>query len=116
MIDVDTIIFIGVLNDLARKTKKGFKKISQIQATDIQGCDDYIMYDDIVGTQKYPVVSAYDISEESIDVVQTYSELYAEKGLDINVLTFDDKAWILVTSKNDLSLNIVIEYGYWYQA
>ena len=109
MIDIKTIMIINMLNELAEMTKNGIYPFSL--ATKEQ--EDAVLYDD--ENDKNPVLADYLIDEEHHDVISTYSQLFEDEGVSINVVLEDKVPYIDVTF-GDNEMSIVIENGKWYCA
>lgn len=110
MIDFTTLILISTLNELAEMTKNGIYPFSL--ATKEQ--EDAVLYDD--ENDKNPVLADYLIDEEHHDMISTYSQLFENEGVNINVVVeAKDNSYINVTFR-DIEMSIVIEKGKWYCA
>ena len=110
MIDFTTLILISTLNELAEMTKNGIYHF--YLATKEQ--EDAVLYDD--ENDKNPVLADYLIDEEHHDMISTYSQLFENEGVNINVVVeAKDNSYINVTFR-DIEMSIVIEKGKWYCA
>lgn len=107
MINTETLKFIGVLNQLADKSKDGIHAFSE--ATNEQFSDG-IVYDDVSGD--FAVIADVDINDKTI--VSTYNDIYGVQGIRMRACVQDDDAWIEVSFKDDFSCVLAIHDGKWY--
>ena len=109
--DFETIRFISVLNQLAEKTKNGYIPFSQATAEDTN-C---IMYDDTTKySNGYPIILDAFIDENHHDIIDTYNNIYAQKGIIIRLVIVDEEPFVNITSEYNQNIDIVIEGGKWY--
>lgn len=109
--DLETIKFIALLNDLAEKTKNGYIPFSKA-TTKNKNC---ILYDDeSTYSNGHPIVCDTCIDEIHHDIVDTYNEIYDPEGIVIRLVIEDDEAFINITCIYDESIDIVVDNGKWY--
>lgn len=109
MLNFQTIEFIGLLNELAEKTKVGFFPFSKV--TFEQG--DGILYDDNNkdNNGKYPVIANYSMDELHNDIISLYSD--ENYGAVINAVVDNEEPYIIITFEaNDMV--VIVEGGRWY--
>ena len=118
--DTSILKAIGFLNEMAEKSKFGFKPFSSLKEED----DDTrgILFDDTVCSKRasgqivYPdVIADYVLDENHHDVVSTWQDvLNIACGLNVAVIEqADGELWLEVTSDDDESLSISVEDGQW---
>lgn len=118
--DTNILKAIGFLNEMAEKSKFGFKPFSSLKEED----DDTrgILFDDTVCSKRasgqivYPdVIADYVLDENRHDIVSTWQNiLNSTCGLNVAVVEqTDGELWLEVTSEDDESLSISIEDGQW---
>lgn len=109
MLNFQTIEFIGLLNELAEKTKVGFFPFSKATAEQ----EDGILYDDKNkgNNGKYPVIANYSMNELHHDIISLYSD--EDYGAVINAVVDNEEPYIIITFEaNDMV--IIVEGGRWY--
>lgn len=135
MIDFETLKFLGILNDLAEKSKIAIVPFSNVRSDHFDENDNYIeaqvyhngkfiavkeciIYDDAneITTDNtyikvYPVISEMCLNPEHHDIISLYSNDYK---CDINVIIDDDDDKILYVDIQHEKYNICIENGHWY--
>ena len=118
--DTNILKAIGFLNEMAEKSKFGFKPFSSLKEDD----DDTrgILFDDTVCSKRasgqivYPdVIADYVLDENHHDVVSTWQDvLNIACGLNVAVIEqADGELWLEVTIDDDESLSISVEDGQW---
>ena len=108
MLNFETIEFIGLLNELAEKTKMGFFPFSKATAEQ----EDGILYDDKNkgNNGEYPVIANYSINELHHDIISLYSENYRAT---VNAVIDDEEAYITIVF-DTTDMIIIVEGGRWY--
>lgn len=114
MIDTETIKFISFLNGLAERSENGIYPFSA--ATNEQRrC---LFYDDkktIGDGNLHPLVADYLINDEHHDIISTWTEMYAAKGISIGVEVYDDDTpSVIITSECDSGFGVSVTDGIWY--
>lgn len=117
-LNVTTIRFISLLNDLAEYSKGGYIGFSKYRYDTIKSIDAGIIFDDAEGPNYGKIIADICVDENHHDIVSTYDQIYGN-DCDIRVRSeeSDDGVidyWIDVTGINGLC--IVIENGRWYWA
>lgn len=114
MIDTETIKFISFLNGLAKKSENGIYPFSV--ATNEQRC--CLFYDDkktIGEGNLHPLVADYLINDEHHDIISTFTDMYAAKGISIGVEVYDDDTpSVIITSECDSGFGVSVGDGIWY--
>ena len=120
MIDLQTVKFIGFLNDLAEKSKDGIRPFSVATAQDRKG----LFYDDhnpitVFPDRSYPLVNDCFIDELHHDIISTWTREYAADGIKIDVYVDERSTYVSVTSYDDNlsiedNLHIIVGHGVWY--
>ena len=114
MIDTETIKFISFLNGLAKRSENGIHPFST--ATNEQRRR--LFYDDkktIGEGNLHPLVADYLINDEHHDIISTFTDMYAAKGISIGVEVYDDDTpSIIITSESDTGFGVNVEDGVWY--
>ena len=123
-VNIQTVAFIGFLNELARGSKDGIHPFSTATKQSVKG----LLYDDKnpikvftdgdFSQTSYPLVADYLIDECHDDIISTWTEMWAEIGIQV-VVTVDHFRYVSgvfvdITSKNDDEFSIVIHDGIWY--
>lgn len=121
MLNFQTIEFIGLLNELAEKTKVGFFPFSKATAEQ----EDGILYDDKNkgNNGKYPVIANYSINELHHDIISLYSDkkysdiisLYSDENYSviINAVVDNEEPYIIITFESN-DMMIIVEEGRWH--
>ena len=104
MLNFQTIEFIGLLNELAEKTKVGFFPFSKATAEQ----EDGILYDD--KNRKYPVIANYSINELHHDIISLYSD--ENYSVIINAVVDNEEPYIIITFESN-DMMIIVEEGRW---
>lgn len=112
MLNFQTIEFIGLLNELAEKTKVGFFPFSKAKYEQKDG----ILYDDTDkdNGERYPVVADCLIDELHHDIISLYSNVYENCGATIDVVIDEDGNAYIDINFEDTDMSIVVENGRWY--
>ncbi len=111
MINLDTVYFISMLNELAELSLSGFKPFSEATRENINDCIFYT--DDIVDEDLHPIVRNHLINEHHHDVIDVYgceTEQYV-----IGVVLGGDKPYIEARF-NDAEEYYMISEGRWWCA
>lgn len=108
MLNFQTIEFIGLLNELAEKTKVGFFPFSKATAEQ----EDGILYNDKNkgNNGKYPVIANYRMNELHGDIIP----LYSDENYDavINAVVDNEEPYIIITFESN-DMMIIVEKGRW---
>lgn len=119
-INTKTVKFIGLLNELAQRSKYGIYPFSSVTSEDQMG----LWYDDSKMISKadtdneiffgsYPLIEDIWIDKDHHEIIETYNEIYAEDGISIVVWVKEDKRYIWVVS-DDNELFIIVDNGHWF--
>lgn len=120
-INTETVAFIGFLNKLAAISEDSIRPFSAVTPEDREG----LLYDDESPICKadtdfdddvsYPLVADCIIDAEHHDMISTWTEIYAPKGIRIVVNAGSDgDPYVCITSEYDNEFFIAVEDGYWY--
>ena len=118
-INTVTVAFIGFLNKLAAISEDGIHPFSTATPDNREG----LLYDDkspltIADSPddyvSYPLVADCIIDAEHHDMISTWTEIYAPKGIRIVVDVDNIGSWVSITSEYDDEFLIDVEDGYWY--
>lgn len=114
MINLDTIELIKVFNQLAEKSKYGFKSFSSVISKEQKG----IIYDDENTTGdglSYEIVADSEMNLKNHCVTKTYSQLLEKNKINVRVIkNGTDSPYALVTSELEPDFNVIIKNGRWY--
>ena len=121
MVNLDTIVAIGLIHDLAAKTEMEAVPLSKIRS--IGEVRDKIVYDDskpeiVDKNMCYPVVYSAHISGEKREAKTLYDDLLS--GIKVRYYIFDTPDFnffdFLIVDDNGDCVDLVIEHGSFYLA
>lgn len=118
-INIATLKFLYMLNDLAKRSNNGYIGFSKFRYDTEADITAGIIFDDSDGAGFGRIIADMCVDEQHHDIVSTYDQWIEESNYDIRVRIDEsddgeDVYWIDVTGDDDL--NIVIEDGRWYWA
>ena len=118
-LNIATLKFISMLNELAERSKQGYIGFSKYRYDTEADITAGIIFDDSDGAGFGRIIADMCVDEQHHDIVSTYDQWIENTSYDIRVRIdeSDDGEviyWIDVTGDDDL--NIVIEDGRWYWA
>lgn len=111
--------FIGFLNEMAERSRYGFKALSNLTKNDekFKG----IIYDDRTFVQKeiqtlYKAIhsSSKEIISNSINHLKTWNDVWDCYGVEVVVVKQDFDIWMEVKQMSDKSFKVVVKNGRWY--
>lgn len=111
--------FIGFLNEMAERSRYGFKSLSNLTRDDenFKG----IIYDDRTFVQKeiqtlYKAISlpSKEIVSSSIMRLETWNDTWECYGAEVTVVKQDFDVWMEVKQISDKSFKAVVKDGRWY--
>ena len=111
--------FIGFLNEIAERSRYGFKSLSSLTRND-KGFK-VIIYDDRTFVQKeiqtlYKAINSpsKEIVSNSINHLKTWNDVWDCYGVEVVVVKQDFDVWIEVKQMSDKSFKVVLKNGRWY--
>lgn len=111
--------FIGFLNEMAERSRYGFKALSNLTKNDEEFKG--IIYDDNTFVQKeiqtlYKAVrsSSKEIISNPITRIETWNDVWDCYGVEVTVVKQDLNVWMEVKQMSDKSFKVVVKNGRWY--
>lgn len=118
MIDIKTLRFIEMLQELAEATTAGFLPFSKTKDEDFRG----ITYDDCMGARRnsyrleYPVVLASIFDGESQEITVPYDDYVPEEKYTVRAVCESNNWWVEIAIENESKKRIIVEDGKWFFA
>lgn len=111
--------FIGFLNEMAERSRYGFKSLSNLTKNDEEFKG--IIYDDSTFVQKeiqtlYKAISSpsKEIISNSINHIETWNDIWECYGVEVVVVKQDLNVWMEVKQMSDKSFKAIVKGGRWY--
>lgn len=111
--------FIGFLNEMAERSRYGFKPLSSLTGDDEEFKG--IIYDDRTFVQKeiqtlHKAIrsSSKEIISNSINHLKTWNDVWDCYGVEVIVVKQDLNVWMEVKQVSDKSFKAVVKSGRWY--
>lgn len=111
--------FIGFLNEMAEKSRYGFKSLSSLTRDDKEFKG--IIYDDRTFIQKeiqtlYKAIrsSSKEIISNSINHLKTWNDVWDCYGVEVIVVKQDLNVWMEVKQVSDKGFKAIVKSGRWY--
>lgn len=111
--------FIGFLNEMAERSRYGFKPLSSLTGDDEEFKG--IIYDDRTFVQKeiqtlHKAIrsSSKEIISNSINHLKTWNDVWDCYGVEVIVVKQDLNVWMEVKQMSDKSFKVVVKNGRWY--
>lgn len=111
--------FIGFLNEMAERSRYGFKPLSSLTGDDEEFKG--IIYDDRTFVQKeiqtlHKVIrsSSKEIISNSINHLKTWNDVWDCYGVEVTVVKQDFDVWMEVKQMSDKSFKAIVKDGRWY--
>lgn len=111
--------FIGFLNEMAEKSRYGFKSLSNLTKDDKEFKG--IIYDDRTSVQKEIQIlhkairsSSKEIISNPINHIETWNDIWDCYGVEVTIVKQDFDVWMEVKQMSDKSFKAVVKGGRWY--
>lgn len=123
MIDLKTLHFLEMIQELAEATAAGFLPFSKAKNDNFRG----ITYNDCMGTRRnsyrveYPVVLASIFGQsilngESLEITVPYDDYVPEEKYTVRAVCENDNWWVEIAIENESKKLIIVEDGKWFFA
>lgn len=110
--------FIGFLNEMAERSRYGFKPLSSLTGDDEEFKG--IIYDDRTFVQKeiqtlHKVIrsSSKEIISNPITRIETWNDIWDCYGVEVTIVKQDFDVWIEVRQMSDKSFKAIVKDGRW---